>query len=97
MIPGIVGSENGAVSTPANSKVQAKKDFPFATFETRPIFESLTGTVIKGLSKTDSKQMLSNYGSLKAIIEQVDADPHQFMKLKFFGKNKVQRLRDVFN
>ena len=34
---------------------------------------------------------------MKGIIEQVDADPHEFMKLKFFGKSKVQRLRDVFN
>ena len=68
-----------------------------ATPETAPIFESLTGASIKGLSKTDSKQMLSAYGCLKGIIEQVDADPHEFMKLKFFGKSKVQRLRDVFN
>lgn len=51
---------------------------------------------MKGLSKTDWKQIMTKYECLQQVIMQVKEDPHQFMLLKQMGINKVRRLRQVF-
>lgn len=60
------------------------------------LIQDVLGTSIKGISKNDAKNMLTRYKSLKRIILQVNKDCHEFMKLKYFGINKVKRLNEAF-
>ena len=56
--------------------------------------DAVTG--VKGISKNDSKALLKKYGSLKEIVMMVDQNLEELSKIKFLGKQKVQRLKQAF-
>lgn len=49
---------------------------------------------IKRINKTDAKNLLQNYGSLKSVIEVENYD--EFLNIEGIGKSKIEALTHCF-